>query len=119
MTPEQIIDRYCLAWSAEDPMEREQHLRAVWDERATYTDPRASTATTGELLAHIARIQAQRPGARVWRTSRVDVHHRVGRFHFEVAQPDGSIALQGTDFVELSDDGTRLVRVIGFFGALS
>jgi hypothetical protein len=118
MTPEQLIDRYCLAWSADDPAEREQHLRAVWADGATYTDPRVHATTIDELLAHISRIHAGRPGARVLRTSRVDLHHNLARFHWHVALPDGTSLPDGIDFAELDATGSRITRIVGFFGPL-
>jgi hypothetical protein len=118
LTPEELIDRYCLAWTSADTAERELHLKAVWDHGATYTDPRTNVTGLEGLLAHIAGVQAQRPGARVLRTSRVDVHHKLARFHWHVALPDGTTLPEGIDFAELSDDGTRIKRIVGFFGPL-
>lgn len=99
-------------------MERERHLEAVWEQGATYTDPATSVTTLQELLTHIAGVQARRPGARVLRTSRVDVHHKLARFHWHVALADGTTLPEGIDFAELSDDGRRIKRIVGFFGPL-
>lgn len=114
---EELIDTYCRAWSDPDPGERQRLLGLVWAEGATYTDPRADRLDAPALLAHIARIQAQRPGAVVERTSRIDEHHGAGRFHWHVRLHDGSTLPQGIDFFELSADG-RIARVVGFFGPL-
>ena len=114
---EELIDTYCQVWSHPDPNERQRLLGLVWAGGATYTDPRADTCGAQELLAHIANIQAQRPGAVVERTSRIDEHHGLGRFHWHVRLPDGSTLPQGIDFFELTDE-RRIARIVGFFGPL-
>jgi hypothetical protein len=114
-----LIDRYCEAWSDPDPARRRALLASVWSEGATYTDPRMHATTQDQLLAHIDKVLAQRPGARVLRTSAVDMHHRVARFAWQVVQADGTSLPEGLDVVWLSADGTRLDRVVGFFGPLA
>ena len=118
-TLDELIDRYCAAWSAPDPAERERLLRETLTDDATYTDPRTAPVTRAGLLEHIARVLASRPGARVLRTSAVDVHHGLARFHWCVELPDGTRLPEGIDVVELSDDGRQLRRVVGFFGPLA
>ncbi len=113
-----LIDRYCEAWTEPDPQRRIGLLRAVWTPTATYTDPNVHTEGADGLLAHIARVQATRPGARVLRVSAVDAHHGVARFAFRVVAPDGAVLREGLDIAFLSADGARIERIIGFFGAL-
>ena len=119
MSTYEIIDCYCQAWSDGDPMRREKLLASVWGVNATYTDPNVHVEGASELLAHIARIQATRPGATVWRTTGVDEHHSIARFGFQVLAPDGMILCQGTDIAFMTADGTRIERVIGFFGPIA
>lgn len=116
---EKLIDRYCAVWSQPDAAERERLLGEVWAERATYTDPTVHTDTPQALLAHIAGVHAQYPGMRVERTSRVDCHHGLARFHWRAVPADGVSLPEGVDFVRLSADGERLLSVAGFFGPLS
>jgi hypothetical protein len=115
---ERLIDAYCQAWNEPDPVQREQILKNVWAEGATYTDPRAHTTGTEELSAHIARVLASRPGAKVIRTSAVDSHHGLVRFAWSVVQADGARLLEGIDFAEISSEG-KLGRIVGFFGPLT
>ncbi len=70
------------------------------------------------LLAHIDAVIARRPGARVVRTTRVDVHHDLARFGWRVVQADGTTLPEGLDLAELSEDG-RIRRIVGFFGPLA
>jgi hypothetical protein len=115
---EALIDRYCEAWSIPDAALRKRMLDEVWAEGAVYTDPRAHTTGAQELCDHIGRILQSRPGARIQRTSAVDAHHNLARFHWHVVLPDGTTLPEGIDVAELSDDG-KIRRIVGFFGPLA
>jgi hypothetical protein len=113
-----LIDRYCAAWSDPDAARRRALLATVFAPGATYTDPRVHADSLEALAAHIDRVLAQRPGARVLRTSAVDLHHGMARFAWHVLQADGTALPEGLDIAWLSADGTRLERIVGFFGPL-
>lgn len=119
MDLDQLIDRYCSVWCEADPGKRAALLESVWGTDATYTDPTVNELSKSDLLAHIARVQAARPGAEVRRTTVVDEHHGVVRFGFEVLGRDGAVLRHGVDFACLDADRERLKRVIGFFGSLA
>jgi SnoaL-like domain len=113
-----LIDAYCAVWNESDPVQRKRLLSQLWATNATYTDPSVHAATADELLAHIAEVQARRPGAKVVRTSAVDEHHGLARFTWHVVQADASTLREGLDIAEISPDGT-IQRIAGFFGTLS
>jgi hypothetical protein len=119
MTTEQLVDRYCEAWSAPTAHEREALIRATLSGDAVYCDPRTGPLPVAGLLEHIARLHQARQGARVARTSVVDQHHGMARFAWQAVMPDGQVLTQGVDFVELTADRQRMRRVIGFFGPLT
>ena len=114
-----LIDRYCEVWSEPVESRRAELLASVWSSHATYTDPSVYAANTEELLAHIARVQARRAGAKVVRTSEVEVHHGIARFAWQVVQADGTVLPEGLDIAFVSSEGTRIERIIGFFGPLA
>lgn len=114
-----LIDRYCDVWSEPDERRRVELLASVWGPQATYTDPSVHAATAEELLSHLTKVQARRPGARVVRTSEVDVHHGIARFAWHVVQADGTALPEGLDIAFISSDGARIERIIGFFGPLA
>jgi hypothetical protein len=89
-----------------------------WRAGATYTDPTAHVAGVDQLVAHIEKVLARRPGARVIRTSAVDAHHGFVRFAWRVVQADGTLLPEGIDFAEVDNDGA-IRGVVGFFGALA
>ena len=119
MDASSLIDRYCEVWSEPGESRRAELLASVWGSHATYTDPSVHAANAEELLFHIAKVQARRPGARVVRTSKVDIHHAIARFAWHVVQADGTALPEGLDVAFISSDCTRIERIIGFFGPLA
>jgi hypothetical protein len=117
MSTEAIIDRYCEAWSDPEPAARAAALAEVWAEGGRYTDPRADTRGAEALLAHIAGVLAQRPGARVIRTSAIQQHHGFVRFAWRVIEAGGTKLPEGLDIAVIGEDG-RISQIIGFFGPL-
>lgn len=114
-----LVDTYCAAWSSESAEQRRALLLPIWGDGATYTDPTVHAEGAEELLAHIAGIQARHPGARILRTSDVDVHHGVARFAWKFVMPDGTSPPEGLDIAFVDADQNRITRIIGFFGALN
>lgn len=115
----ELVDRYCAVWNEPDVERRAALMAAVWAEGAAYTDPRADTMGAGELLAHIATVRASRPGAKIMRTTAVDLHHGIARFGWRVVEADGTPLPEGIDIVFLNEDGSLIERIVGFFGPLS
>jgi hypothetical protein len=113
-----LVDTYCSAWSTENAGQRRALLLSVWSEGATYTDPSVHAEGVEELLAHIAGIQARHPGARILRTSDVDVHHGIARFAWQFVMPDGTSPPEGLDIAFVDGDQKRITRIIGFFGSM-
>lgn len=110
-----LIDSYCAAWNEPDAARRTAMLAAVWTPDATYADPAVDNATAEDLVAHIERIRQSRPGASVKRCGPIDHHHTYARFSFHVIMPDGSVIREGIDIVDLSADGRKIRRIVGFF----
>ena len=119
MNVTELIDRYCRVWNEADPSIQADLLASCWATDATYTDPSVHTASTQELLNHIAAVRARRPGASIVRTSAVDTHHSVARFAWHVVQADGTVLPEGLDIAVVSSDGSRIERIIGFFGPIA
>jgi hypothetical protein len=112
----ELIDTYCQAWSDPSPERRAELLDAVWAPGATYTDPSVHAVGSAELLAHIAKVLARRPGSRVVRTSQTDAHHGMARFAWHAVEANGNALPEGIDIAFLSADGSKIERIIGFFG---
>lgn len=118
MDTTELIDIYCRAWSDPDASQRAELLYSVWSPEASYIDPTVHARGAEELLAYIARALERRPGSRVVRTSRVDEHHGIARFAWHAVEADGTTLPEGVDLVFLSRDGSKIDRIVGFFGPL-
>lgn len=118
LEPEELVDRYCEGWSDPNPRNRERLIRRALTPDAIYCDPRSGLLAVEPLLSYISLVIAARPGARVARTSHVDVHHGFGRFDWHVTLLDGTPLVTGTDFIELSAGREQLSRIVGFFNPL-
>jgi hypothetical protein len=115
-TLEKLIEDYCAAWNAPDPAASHRLLDRVWAEGGSYTDPTVHLVGQGELVAHIFRVQARRPGSRIVLTSNIDAHHDVLRFNWKRINADRSVVVEGIDVALI--EGNRIARMVGFFGPL-
>lgn len=112
------VDRYCAVWNEPDAARRTDLLSGVWADGATYTDPSVHAPGASELLAHIGKVLAARPGTRVVRTGNVVAHHESALFFWHIARADGTVSPEGLDIAEFTPDGRRITRIIGYFGPL-
>ena len=111
------VDTYLAMWNEPDAARRREHIQRAWASDGQYLDPALQAQGHAELSQMAANVQTRFPGHRFRRTSGIDSHHDRLRFGWELAAPDGSIAVAGVDVAALAPDG-RLARVTGFFGEL-
>jgi SnoaL-like protein len=109
------VEDYVAAWNEPDAAARTKLLDSCWAEDATYLDPNADLRGRSALGAHITKMQAGRPGARIEFMSGIDLHHNVVRFLWRLVRGDGSTGDVSIDFGEVDASG-KLVRIVGFFG---
>ena len=119
METDALIDRYCAAWSEPDARRRDELLRPVWDDGASYSDPMAHVVGIEALLHLIEDARKRFPEARIARTTGIDTHNDCVRFGWQLWSEGAVVIPEGMDVVILSEDRLRLKRVIGFFGPLS
>lgn len=111
-----LVTQYLDAWNEPDVGKREAMLAQCWGDGAVYVDPTVELSGAAALNAHIAKVQAARPGASLEFMSGIDVHHNVVRFLWRLVRADGTHGDSSIDFGEVGPDG-RLVKIVGFFGA--
>ena len=76
-----------------------------------------AASTTSSAISNTAQMAGTSHDG-VERTSRVDLHHGVARFAWQMVLADGRRLPEGLDIAHLSTDGTRIASIVGFFGAL-
>lgn len=127
MTHSATVQTYSSAWSQATEQGIREALALCWTPASTYTDPMTPTvAGPDELAAVILNLHANSPGALLVQTSQLDMHHAVGRFAWQLKSPtqidsDGTaraLDVEGLDYVEFSEDGSRILKIVGFFGPL-
>jgi len=109
------VEAYVAAWNEPDATARMKILQRCWAEDAAYLDPNADLRGREALCAHITKVQAGRPGARIELMSGIDLHHNVVRFLWRLVRGDGSAGDVSIDFGEVDGNG-KLAKIVGFFG---
>ena len=115
--PITTVDTYLSMWNEEDEARRAEIIASAWTDDGSYVDPQLEAEGHAGLSAMVAGVHEQFPGYRFARTSGVDQHHDQVRFGWQLAGPDGTVAVAGLDIGELAGDG-RFRRITGFFGEL-
>lgn len=109
------IDIYLEAWNEPDSDERARMLAKVMADDGGYSDPSKQVGDRAGIVEYIGEVLSAYPGARIVRTSDVDMHHQFGRFTWRLVRSDGTSLQDSVDFVEFTEDG-RIHRMTGFFG---
>jgi len=113
-----LVDKYFLVWNEIDKENRKKILEEIWQEGGKYIDPRSNLEGVEALVNHIEQIQNGRKGSKIFRTSNVNIHHQIGRFNWELRKEDHTKILDGIDIVYFNKNGTKIKKIIGFFGEL-
>ncbi|MEU7059547.1 nuclear transport factor 2 family protein [Streptomyces sp. NPDC046197] len=111
---ESAVARYFEAWNATEPEALAKAVAAAWAPDGGYTDPLAAVSGHDGIAAVISAAHEQFPGFSFRLTGRVDGHHEVARFSWElVSEADGSAPVAGSDVITLDGEG-RIRAVLGF-----
>jgi hypothetical protein len=113
----QLIDQHLLAYGQPDGGERAPIIARIWSTDGRLVDPPLDGSGHTGVSALADAVAQHFPGHTFHRTTPVDAHHGFARYGWELRAPTDEVALTGTDFVTLTDDG-RLQQVVGFFGEL-
>lgn len=115
---DELIDLHLQAYADADAARRSAIVERIWSPTGELVDPPLEAAGHEGIAALADAVLAHFPGHGFRRTTVIDTHHDRARYGWALVAPDGSVALTGTDVVELTSDG-RLARVTGFFGELA
>jgi hypothetical protein len=115
MDATKLVERYIETWNEADPQARGAAVAALWAEDAQYVDPLVDVSGRDQIAALIGAVQEQAPG-HVFRLldDRVDAHHNVVRFAWELVPASGGHALAIGFDVAVADDDGRIGSVLGF-----
>ena len=115
---ESTIDRHLAGYCEPEADRRLELLASAWAEEGTLVDPPFDGTGPVAIAALVDTVLEHYAGHTFRRTTAVDVHHSYARYGWELVAPDGTVAVGGTDFVTVEDDG-RIRGIVGFFGDLT
>src|SRR5215216_1520928 len=99
------VDTYLAMWNETDGALRAEHIERAWTADGRYVDPALETEGHRALSDMVAAVHERFPGHRFRRVSEIDAHHDELRFGWELAAPDGAVAVAGVDIGWLAPDG--------------
>ena len=108
-----VVDTYLATWNETDATRRAALIEASLGADLWYRDPMLEADGLEAYDAMIAAVQAQLPGHVMQRTSPVDGHRDLIRFHWAFGKPGEAPAFAGLDVAKYDDEG-KLHRIIGF-----
>lgn len=77
----QRITLYRKAWGKPDHELRRSMLGSIMESSARYTDPKVDSISVAQMSNHIGQVHLKWPGAKLVRTSGLDLHHNVHALH--------------------------------------
>ena len=111
------IDIHLEAYALTDSARRDELVATAWNADGELLDPPLQGHGRAEISALADVVLTHYAGHRFVRTTAVDAHHGFARYGWDLAGPDGTVAVSGIDVVQFDEDG-KLLRVVGFFGPL-
>lgn len=109
-----LVDLYLSAWNEVDPGLRRDLIQQAWEPECQLVDPPIDGVGHDGVDGVIVALHAHYPGHRFRRVGDVEHHHDAFRTDWELCDPDGGVALAGSDHGILGASG-RVQRVTGFF----
>jgi hypothetical protein len=112
----EVFAVFLAGWNEWDAEKRRSLFESAVSPDVSFTDPLHRINGIEAFLDMVTAFQQQRPGAVTVRTSAIDMHHNVARYHWAI-MIDGKKLIDGFDSIELDDAG-RFCRIRGYFGLL-
>lgn len=103
-------------WNTTDAEEKASLVQTALEHNVHFVDPNHNIIGRSAFLKMVDEVQTKAPGAIYSRASKLDVQNNFYRYHWSV-HLNGKLIMPGFDVTEVNDTG-KIVKVIGFFGAL-
>jgi hypothetical protein len=106
-----IAQRYIDSWNETDPAKRRLVVDEAYTSDATYTDPLGAVTGPEAVDQLLGAVQQQFAGLQ-FTLGRVDGHHDIARFTWNLGLPGEEPVVVGFDVIVL--DGEKIKHVHGF-----
>jgi hypothetical protein len=110
------LDAMFAAWNERDVSRVRAHLMQALSPDVEFIDPTIITRGIDEFEQNVREFRTKYPEAEVRRSLRVDSHHLLHRYSWEISVRS-KVFLIGADVTETNAQGF-VTRVLGFFGPL-
>ena len=111
-----VLDQMLEMWNETDLTKIEASVAAIFSEDVVFIDPSNSIVGRKAFALMVKEFRTTFPDAFNSRSSGVDAHHGLHRYHWEIHRGD-EILISGFDVTEVNEAG-QVSRVEGFFGPM-
>jgi hypothetical protein len=110
----ELVGKYLEIWNEPEATAREKAVAELFAEDCSYTDPLVAVQGRAAIAAVISGARDQFPGHVFNLISKVDAHHNVARFTWELVPSAGGESLVIGFDVAVADAAGRLRDVYGY-----
>lgn len=112
------VDCYIAIWNLRDRTARAQAVRTIFTADATYTDPIADVAGHDDIDAVISIVQTQFSGCAFKLLGKVNSHHRIARFSWELVSPENEFPEALGSEIAIFTDRLQIKTIYAFLDKL-
>ncbi len=111
-----VLERMLAMWNERDPDQVRGYVDSVLSEDVIFIDPANSITGRDAFEEMVKEFRAGAPEVVCQRSSGVDGHHGLYRYHWGIHQ-GGTLLVEGFDVTQIDAQG-QVCRVEGFFGPI-
>jgi hypothetical protein len=110
------LDKMFAVWNTTDAALQASLVKEALEHNVHFVDPNHNIIGGDAFLKMVKATKKQIPTASFTRSKAIGFQNNFCRYHWAI-HIDGKLFMPGFDVVEINDAG-KIVKVIGFFGAL-
>lgn len=111
-----VFDQMLATWNETDPSRVRGRIEEALAPEVRFVDPLYDIQGLDAFESMVHEFRKKYPDAICSRSSGVDSHHQLHRYHWEIHR-SGELFIPGFDVVE-TDGSNRVASVLGFFGPI-